>query len=165
MRQAASTLFVLSLVAAFSAPPVLACGDKFLLVGRSVRYREAYASSHPASILLWLPSDKAARTRVESRLDLERVLKLAGHRVRSVADKSQFLREIQKGGFDLVIAGWDDALSVIPDGRTGPPIVAVGAVRPSDDTRFPAVIDNRDNPEHALAVVDTLLKRASVRQR
>ncbi len=165
MRQAASTLLVLSLVLAFSVPPVLACGDKFLVVGRGVRYREAYASSHPASILLWLPSDAATRGRVEARLDLEHHLRLAGHKVRLVTDRQQFLRELRDGRFDLVIASWDDALSLVPDGRPSPPVLAIGNGRSEVGSRFSTFLDNRDNPEHALTVVDYVLKRATTEHR
>ena len=37
------------------APVLWACGDKFMLVGRGVRFQRAYAAIHPASILILLP--------------------------------------------------------------------------------------------------------------
>jgi hypothetical protein len=161
MRPAASTLFVVSLVVASAIPPVLACGDKFLVVGRGVRYGQAYAASHPASILVWLPSDGSIGPRIGTRLDVERCLRLAGHHVRSVGDKPQLLRELRDTRFDLLIARWDDAVSLGSDGLPSPPILPIGDVRADAGHRFAAVIDNRDNPEHALAVVDGVLKRTS----
>ena len=41
--------------------PALACGDKFLLLGRSLRYEEAYAAKHPASVLLYSIPRRALR--------------------------------------------------------------------------------------------------------
>ena len=51
-----------------------ACGDKFLRVGRSARYR-GYAAVHPASILIYTPvNSKPAGIK-----ELEELLKRAGH--------------------------------------------------------------------------------------
>lgn len=160
MRRTASTAFVLSLVLASSIPPAIACGDKFLVVGRGVRYRQAYASSHRGSILLLLPSGATAREGAGPRLDLERHLSLAGHRVRSVADRAHLLREVRDGHYDLVIAGWDDALSLLSEGLPSPPILPIGNAHADAGRRFSVVLDTRDNPEHALSVVDDVLKRA-----
>ena len=52
-----------------------ACGDKFLRVGRSARFRR-YAAVHPAGILIYRPvnSDRAGID------DLKALLKRAGHK-------------------------------------------------------------------------------------
>ena len=71
-----------------------ACGDKFLRVGRSARYR-AYAAVHPASILIYAPANaKPARIR-----DLEELLR----------NGSSLSQTLANGRYDLVIAEYADA--------------------------------------------------------
>ena len=46
---------------------VQACGDKFLLVGRGVAFRRAYAAVYPASIVVYAqPQRSSAKERDES---------------------------------------------------------------------------------------------------
>jgi len=42
-------------LSASGSQAVSACGDKFLLVGRGVRFEQAYAAVHRASILIVVP--------------------------------------------------------------------------------------------------------------
>src|SRR5712671_7842122 len=60
-----------------------ACGDKFLTVGRGVRFQRAYAAIHPASILIVLPV-KTVKSAAVRDSALTTALKMAGHRVETV---------------------------------------------------------------------------------
>jgi len=79
---------------------VAACGDKFLRVGRSMRYGR-YAAAYPASILVYSP-----RHSVPARVtDLAAVLKRAGHQPLVVADEDALTAALTSGTYDLVLAG------------------------------------------------------------
>jgi hypothetical protein len=88
-----------------------ACGDKFLVVGRGVRFQRAYAAIHPASILIVLPSKnvKAAAVR-DSRLLTE--LKMAGHRVEVVQQPVNLSEVLGRSRHDIVLAEQADLAGV-----------------------------------------------------
>jgi hypothetical protein len=67
-------------VVAGVSEPLFACGDKFLLVGRGVRFQKAYAAIHPASILIVVPPKVVKNAAVRDGR-LMTALKMAGHRV------------------------------------------------------------------------------------
>jgi hypothetical protein len=90
---------------------VSACGDKFLLVGRGLRFQRAYAAIHPASILILLPpkSVKSAAVR-DSRLVT--ALKMAGHRVDVVKQPANLSEVLGRSRHDIVLAERADALAI-----------------------------------------------------
>ena len=117
--------FVLgSLVLASSSRALSACGDKFLLVGRGVRFEQAYAAIHPASILIVLPPKgvKSAAVR-DSRL--LSALKKAGHRVEVIQQPANLADALSRSRHDIILAERVDA-STLND--IAPP---VGQVKPS----------------------------------
>jgi hypothetical protein len=81
-----------------------ACGDKFLRIGRSGRFR-GYAAVHPASILIYIPV-KAEPSGIKA---LEDLLKRAGHTSRSVKNGASLPEAFEAAHFDLVIAAYADA--------------------------------------------------------
>src|SRR5258707_2934578 len=83
MKKWAALAAALVALISLGSQVVSACGDKFLMVGRGVRFQRAYAAIHPASILIVLPpkSVKSAAVR-DSRLHT--ALKMAGHSVEVV---------------------------------------------------------------------------------
>ena len=105
-----------------------ACGDKFLVVGRGVRFQRAYAAIHPASILIVLPlkNVKSAAVR-DSRLLAE--LKLAGHRVEVVQQPANLSDVLARSRHDIVLAEQADAVVVRniaeASGRAEPSIIGV----------------------------------------
>jgi CheY-like chemotaxis protein len=99
---------VLSLVAIAltiqSAIIALACGDKLLLLGRSIRYQSRH-TPRAAAVLVYLPP--STRTLVDPKL--ESALTEAGHRVRSVTTTETLQEALRGGEFDVVLADIDDA--------------------------------------------------------
>ena len=78
MRACALALFVSAMVLQQGTPDLQACGDKFLLVGRGAKFRQAYAAVYPASILVFAsPQRSAAKAIRDPRLQTD--LKTAGH--------------------------------------------------------------------------------------
>ena len=90
---------------------VSACGDKFLLVGRSARFNQAYAAIYPATILLYAPADRTASKAI---LDpkFQASLTRAGHRIEVAKESEQVAPMLQAGRFDLVLADAADVAAV-----------------------------------------------------
>jgi hypothetical protein len=85
---------------------VLACGDKFLRVGRSSRFR-AYASVHPSSILVYAP--RWERHGID---DFKHMLKRAGHTPVVVTTASAMSQAFVNGKYEVVIATYADSGAV-----------------------------------------------------
>ena len=80
-----------------------ACGDKFLRVGRSARFRR-YAAVHPAAILIYRPAD-STRAGIE---ELKAMLKQAGHRPVAVENGTDIVSALAAAQYDVVIADYAD---------------------------------------------------------
>lgn len=82
-----------------------ACGDKFLRVGRSQRFRR-YATAYPSAILIYSPRD-ATRGGIE---ELKALLKRAGHNAVALAHGANVAAALAASSpYDLVIADYLDA--------------------------------------------------------
>jgi CheY-like chemotaxis protein len=110
-------LFVIGLIAIVTAASVDlgACGDKFLRVGRSARFRR-YAAVHPATILIYKPVN-ATPDGIEA---LKVLLKQAGHRPVAVDSGTSVLGALAATQYDLVIADYADAGQIKNDVRSMP---------------------------------------------
>lgn len=123
----ALTLALLGILS-IGAPVVSTCGDKFMLVGRGVRFQRAYAAIHPASILILLPpkSVKSAAVR-DSRLVT--ALKMAGHRVDVIQQPTNLSEALGRSPHDIVLAERADATAIRDfapvGGQPKPSVVAV----------------------------------------
>jgi hypothetical protein len=94
---------LLALTAAASAyTNVSACGDKFLRVGRSARFR-GYASVHPSSILVYAP-----RWTRRGVADFEKMLKRGGHSPVTVTTAGAMSQAFAAGKYDVVITAFTD---------------------------------------------------------
>jgi CheY-like chemotaxis protein len=98
--------FVIGLIVTLTAASVDlgACGDKFLRVGRSARFRR-YAAVHPAAILIVSPVHSTPAGIEE----LKALLKLAGHRPVAVDSGTDIVSVLAGAQYDLVIADYADA--------------------------------------------------------
>jgi hypothetical protein len=100
-------VLILSLVTiASGCADAFACGDKFLRVGRSPRFR-AYASVHPSSILVYAP-----RWTGRGIADFEQMLKRAGHRPVVVTTPAAMSQAFVAGQFNVVISSYSDTGTV-----------------------------------------------------
>ncbi len=94
------TLLLTACLACVSIVDLSACGDKFLRIGRSMRYGR-YAAAFPATIVLYSP-----RNSVPARVaDLAAVLKRAGHRPSVVTQLAELRTALAAGKVDLVLTG------------------------------------------------------------
>ena len=84
-----------------------ACGDKFLRVGRSARFRR-YAAVHPAAILIYAPADATPAGIKE----FEAILTRAGHRPVALANGADVSKALASAPYDVVIADYGDSSRV-----------------------------------------------------
>ena len=101
----------------------LGCGDKFLVVGRGVRAQRLGGAVHHASILIYV-SPKGGLDAALRETGLDRDLRLAGHKVRAVADRRQLDAALASGKQDIVLAGIADMTALEP-------LVGAAPTRPS----------------------------------
>jgi hypothetical protein len=103
-----------------------ACGDKFLLFGRGVRFQRAYAAIHPAAILIVVPPKSVKNAAVrDSRL--QSALTMAGHRV-DVVKPVNLAEALARFRYDIILAERTDAMSIsegLPAGPRKPAVVGV----------------------------------------
>lgn len=82
---------------------VLACGDKFLVVGPGVRYQHIQASAHPASVLVFADPDSTNPSAVKD-MQLQTALSLAGHAATVVKTEAELAEALKTGTYDIVLA-------------------------------------------------------------
>jgi DNA-binding NtrC family response regulator len=99
-------VFITGLIAATAAGSIDldACGDKFLRVGRSARFRR-YAAIHPASILIYSPVN-STRAGID---ELKAILKRAGHNPVTLDRQASVSAALAASRYDVVIADYLDA--------------------------------------------------------
>jgi len=103
-------ILILSLVTlASGCADAFACGDKFVRVGRSSRFR-AYASVHPSSILVYAP-----RWTRRGIVDFEQMLKRAGHKPVIVTTLTAMSQAFAGGKYNVVISNYSDASVVVKE--------------------------------------------------
>ena len=90
---------IIVLVTLFLSLEVFACGDSLYRVGKGVSYR-VYTAPLPGSVLVYSQSEGAKQ--------LAEALAQSGHGVHLVENETEFKAEMDKGGYDVVIAAYSD---------------------------------------------------------
>jgi len=122
-----------ALVFICGATYVDACGDKFLVVGRGVRYTRVRASAHPANILIYMkPGSSVPAAAKDAKLEVS--LKQAGHKVQTVESPGQLNEALKTSKFDLVVADIVDSPTLEKEvgSQTSHPGVVPVLYNPSD---------------------------------
>jgi hypothetical protein len=137
-----------------------ACGDKFLRVGRSARFRR-YASVHPAAILLYAPKWTGAGIS-----EFEAMLRRAGHTPFTVTTDRALANALTSTKYDVVITGFGYAAAareaLMTSGSTAALLPVVYQATRSEDARASATFPILLRPERmtrfeALEEIDRLL--------
>jgi hypothetical protein len=95
------TVFLLTALGLFDRS-LSACGDKFLVLGRSVGYQSLLKASKPGSLVLYRTPSLPKVFSNGGGFDL--VMDVAGHRLSTVSDPSALGRALASGKIDLVLA-------------------------------------------------------------
>ena len=103
LRTVCAAAAVAAIVASGSVD-LSACGDKFLRIGRSARFR-GYAAVHPASILVYKPTNSTPA----GVLEFETLLKRAGHKPVFLENGAGLKQAVAAAKNDVVIADYADA--------------------------------------------------------
>lgn len=157
------TLLMALLLVASSTNGAEACGDKFLRVGRGARYQRGYVAVHPASLLLVArPGSPVAA----ALLELEPVLKRAGHKPVVVEDASAATRALSGGRFNLVLADIKDLPAVETAKKASGTTVDILPIldQPTPEARAAAeqgyrcVAETPGKKAHVLAEIDDLME-------
>jgi hypothetical protein len=90
---------IIALVTLFLSLEAFACGDSLYRVGKGVSYR-VYTAPLPGSVLVYSQSEGAQQ--------LAEALAQSGHGVLLVENETEFKAEMDKGGYDVVIAAYSD---------------------------------------------------------
>jgi hypothetical protein len=98
---------VVAVTVAIGSADLTACGDKFLRVGRSARFR-GYAAIYPASILFYKPKNSTPAGIKE----FEALLKRAGHKSVTVDNGARLSPILAAGEYDVVIADYSDTARI-----------------------------------------------------
>ena len=134
MRKATALLTGLAGLWLLCVADVHACGDKFLVVGRGVRYSRAHGAVHAASILIYRNSTSQSAA-IAKDVKLEGDLKQAGHKVQSVTDATALDSALKGARFDLVLADVADSpgLEKQVASQSSKPIVVPVLYEPTSD--------------------------------
>ena len=90
-----------ALVISQSALPVLACGDKLMMLGRGIRFQSKH-TPRAGAVLLYLPDSETGQALTDPKL--ESALREAGHAVRAVTSPEDLETALRSGTFDVVLA-------------------------------------------------------------
>ena len=165
MRAIALRVFVSAMVVQQGASGVQACGDKFLLIGRGARFRQAYAAIYPASIVLFAHGQSGAGKAIrDPRLQAQ--LKQAGHTVSVVEDERALARALESDRIDIVLTDAADADQIAKqaDAAAAKPRVLPVMFEPSKDeakaieSRFQCKLTSTDRSDRYLAAIDDAMK-------
>jgi hypothetical protein len=86
----------------------VACGDKFIIVGRCVDYLRTHAAQHPGNVLiLWSSSTKAGAAIQD--VELQGYLVQAGHRCTVMGESQSTPAAIKSGAYNIVLVDAADA--------------------------------------------------------
>jgi hypothetical protein len=144
-----------------------ACGDKFLLIGRAIKYQKAYASAHPGWIVLYA-TPGSRLTSVVRQLNLQQLLTGAGHKVQVISDFSS-LETAMTSAPDLIVADDDVMPQIAPAARRSGAGLLPVLDRPTRDglaaaeRTYGVVFQASARNRHPLAVIDDALKLKSKR--
>lgn len=165
MRACVVTLLLAGIAVVQGADNLQACGDKFLLVGRGVKFRQAYAAIYPASIVVYArPQHSAAKAIRDPRLQAD--LKAAGHRVTIAEDDRALADALASDRVDLVLTDVTDADRIAKQADTSPrhPKVLPVMFEPSKEqakeieSRYNCRLTASDRSDRYLSAIDDAMK-------
>jgi len=160
------TALALLLAFSFGQASLLACGDKFFLVGRGDRFSRAYASLHPGSIVIYTGgSSETSKALGDGRL--QKFFTKAGHRVTLASDSASLARALESGKVDVVLAGMSEALVLLPrvDSVTSKPTLVpveeVDKTKSGPQHQFSATLKTTDKINGFLSTIEGVMKKRS----
>jgi hypothetical protein len=154
----------LAVAASLIAGEGLACGDKLLVVRRSVRSQRAHGAVQRASILVYLDVQGSLQAAIDET-SLGRDLELAGHAVRLASSPDDVGREIRSGAYDILLADIAEIVELDPellDAPGSPSLLPVIVNTTGDEwaeaaARFQCIRRSPSADKHYLAVIEEVM--------
>ena len=146
--------FLMCAAIAVIAHDAMACGDKFLLVGRGARYQRGYVAVHPGSILLY------ANTPLTSSRGLRAALKMAGHRVTIVSTRAALDASLGASEFDILLADSSESGALTGDTKNALVVPVLSGKAPAMKTAAGkefCVLKDDNRKRNPLAVLDEII--------
>jgi hypothetical protein len=154
-----------------SPADMLACGDKFLVPSRGMRFGPP-VNRESARILLYATPGSALSATLAS-LSVELTLRKAGYRPTSVNSAAEFQAALKAGGWDVIVVDLADGplmVSRFPSGEA--PTVLPVAYSPARDTlenakkQYPQVLNSpKKNRTFVEAVDKAVVARAKAKSK
>jgi hypothetical protein len=146
-------------------PAALACGDKFLMVGRGAKFQRAYASVHPGKILIYARPSTDAKAAIRDP-QLHKALRQAGHAVSVIEDWALLEAALRTAPTDVVLVDGAEAARLQAAIATSPThpdalFVAFPAAMPPADVI--CRLKSSDKPIRFLDEVENAMKARSKR--
>jgi hypothetical protein len=148
---------------------LLACGDKFFVVGRGDRFSRAYASLNPGSIVIYTGGGSdTSKALADGRL--QKYFARAGHRVQVAGDSAELTRALQSGSIDIVLADLNEAVLLFPgvnSSASKPTMMPVEGKNSANSPKhqFRATLKATDKINGFLAKIDDAMKERSAAAR
>jgi hypothetical protein len=122
------TLILLTVTCAF------ACGDKLLFLGSGISFGQIHRTEHPASVLIYM-NESSELPAADKGVQLQTVLKLAGHKLKSIESRKEFQRALSSGTYDVVVVGLSDAIILESEVQAAPgrPLLLPLLYKPNND--------------------------------
>lgn len=109
MKNLLFSLALLAGIAGLGNAVLNACGSKFLVSSKDVRYQRLLASIRPAKILIYWKQDESTKKEDRWNPNATKALEKAGHRVEVAFASDTFLDVAEKGDFDVMMMPLRDA--------------------------------------------------------
>jgi hypothetical protein len=153
---------VIALAIVWGQAALIACGDKFFLVGNGGRWSQAYASLHPGHVLVYTGGTSEISQGLRNAR-LHRYIKEAGHTLVLAADRAELQRALQSGAIDVIIGGLAQAGDLVPEATTAtskPTVLPIKGDGPDAASahQFAATLKSSDKINKFLSGIDNAMK-------
>jgi hypothetical protein len=142
----------------------LACGDKFLMVGRGAKFQRAYASVYPGKVLIFARPSTDSKAAIRDP-QLHRALRQAGHAVSVIEDWTLLEQALKSVPVDVVLVDVGEAEKLQPVMSSSPTspealYVAFPSTRPQSPvlTQYVCKLKATDRPVRFLDEVENVMK-------
>lgn len=172
MRRPLKYFAIVTALIVTTAPPSRACGDKFVIFGRGVRFRAVYAAAHPAAILVYM-NPMSHVPLIDRDYHLVATLRLAGHRPSVVETRDELRDALTSASYDVLIADLEDAagLETVVRQAASPPTVlplvykASGAEFAELAKKYSCLLKADRRNHQLLTVLDEVMRSKSAGQK
>jgi hypothetical protein len=111
MRKLLLVVGVMFLSGAAPLNDLLACGDKFLVVGRGSRFQRAALARQPAAILVYM-NTASTLPKSLANAQVDETLRKVGYRPTVVTGAAELEAALRQGGWDIILIDLADGTDV-----------------------------------------------------